>query len=156
MPYYQKTSPHISLLYKRLPVSMVAFFIWSGGSQIPTRRSLNTNLWLWSHTLWKLSSRSTRIWSELTSRAATVEMMVALEECYITDQMSLVTSVARNAINRKTAGQRELALVVTHPRNTQTIFHNRWPRSLLLQKPKIWQQTPWRTTIKVQVVNLLQ
>ena len=47
-----------------------------------------------------------------------MEMVVALEEGHLPGQiMGLVTGVVKMAISRKTAGQREMVLVVTHPRS---------------------------------------
>ena len=55
--------------------------------------------------------------SKLISRADTVEMVVALEEGHLPGQIKLVTSVVKRAISRKTTGQQEMVLVVTHPRS---------------------------------------
>ena len=53
-----------------------------------------------------------------------MEMIVALEEGHLPGQIQLITSVVQGAISRKTAGQREVALVGTHPIIPQKSFHN--------------------------------
>ena len=69
-----------------------------------------------------------------------MEVLVALEEGHLPDNMGLVTIVVKIAISRKTAGQRETALVGTHPRSTQVSFHNGLLKSILFQIPNILQQ----------------
>ena len=93
-----------------------------------------------------LISQSGNIWSKLTSRAAVVEMVVALEEGNLSIQMWLVTSVSKRDISRNNAVQRELALVGTHPRSPQMSFHNFSLRSLFFHIPNILQQPPWPST----------
>ena len=55
--------------------------------------------------------------SKLISRADAVEMVVALEEGHLPVQIKLVTSEVKRAISRKTAGQRDMVLVLSHPRS---------------------------------------
>ena len=43
-----------------------------------------------------------------------MEMVVALEKGHLPGQMGNVTNVVKRAISRKTAGQREMALVGNH------------------------------------------
>ena len=50
-------------------------------------------------------------------RADAVEMIVDLEEGHLPGQIKPVTSVVKRVISRKTAGQREMVLVVTHTRS---------------------------------------
>ena len=71
---------------------------------------------------------------------------MTLEEGHLSIQILLVTSVAKRAISRKTAGQRELALAVTHPRSLQMRLHNGSLRSLLFEIQKILQNPPLPTT----------
>ena len=147
MSYHQRISSPMSPLYKRLHANTEIFSIQIGGNRLPAMRSIKTNLHFQSHKLWPLRSRSTKIWSQSTSRAATLEMVV-LEEGHMSSQMWIFTSVARRAIPRKTTGQRELCLVVTYPRSLQTILQNGWLRSLLFQIPNIFQHPPWHATIR--------
>ena len=144
--YHRRILSPICLLYKRPHVNNMIFFIQSGGNRLPERRSLNHHLHLWSHTLWTLSRRSTSLWSKFTSRSSTEEIEVALEEGRLSSQMWLLISVASRSICRKSEGQREFSLVVTHPRIPQTIFHNGSLRILLFQIPKILKQPPWHAT----------
>ena len=116
------------------------------GNRLQARRSLNTNLRFQSYTLRPLRSRSKNILSKLTSRAAAVEMVVDLEEGRLSSQIWFVISVSRMAISRKIAGQREMALVGTHPRSQQISFQDGLLRSLLFQIQIILQQPPWPTT----------
>ena len=55
--------------------------------------------------------------SKFISRADAAEMIVALEEGHLPGQIKLVTSAIKRAISRKTAGQRDRVLVLTHPRS---------------------------------------
>ena len=49
---------------------------------------------------------------------------MALEKGHLPGQMGNVTSVVKMAISRKTAGQREMALVGTHQRSPKMSFQN--------------------------------
>ena len=73
----------------------------------------------------------------LISRADAVEMVLALEEGHLPGQIKPVTSVVKRAISRKTAGQREMDLVGTHPRSVQMSFQNGLLRSMFYHIPKI-------------------
>ena len=66
-----------------------------------------------------------------------MEMVVDLEEGHMPGHILLFTSVVKRAISRKTSGQREMAIVGTHPRSPQMSFQNGLLRSLLSQIPKI-------------------
>ena len=44
-------------------------------------------------------------------------MIVALEEGHLLGQIKLVTSAIKRAISINTAGQRDMVLVLTHPRS---------------------------------------
>ena len=68
----------MSLLYKRLHVNTATLLIQIGGSRLPTRRIINTKLSFQRYTLWQFISRSTSLWIKLTSRASTMEMVVAI------------------------------------------------------------------------------
>ena len=46
-----------------------------------------------------------------------MEMVVALEKGNFPGQMGNVTSAVKMAISRKTVGQRQMVLAVTHPRS---------------------------------------
>ena len=58
----------------------------------------------------------------MISRAAALEMVVALEKGHLPGQMGNVTSVVKRATSRKTAGQKEMAIVGTHQRIPQMSF----------------------------------
>ena len=135
----------MSLLYKRLRANTTILSIQSGRNWLPASRSLSTNLQLWRHTLCPLISRSKKLWSKSTPRAAAEEMSVHMEEGRISSQIWVATSVARREISRNNEGQRELALMVTHPRSPQPILHNGSLRSLLFNIPKILKHPPWST-----------
>ena len=136
----------MSPLYKRIHVNTVTLWIKMGGDWLTAKKSLKTNLHTRSHTICTLNIWSTMIWSRLISRAASVEMVVALEEVHMPGNIWLVTSVVKRAISIKTTGQREMDLVVIHSRIPQTSFQNGWLRSLLYQIPNIWQQPPQPAT----------
>ena len=51
-------------------------------------------------------------------------MVMALEKGHLSGHMGNVTSVVKRAIPRKTAGQREMALVVTDQRSPKMSFQN--------------------------------
>ena len=53
-----------------------------------------------------------------------VGMLVAMEEVRLPGLMLSLTSVARRVISGKTADERELIMVVTHPRSPKIIFQN--------------------------------
>ena len=124
MSYNQMSSLNMTPLYKRISANTATLSIQSGRKQIPARRSITNNLSSQRHTMRQLSSRQTRLWIKLNSRAATLEMVVVLEEGHLPGQMWLVTSVAKKTISRKTASQRKLDIVGTHTRNQQMNFQN--------------------------------
>ena len=101
------------------------------------------------HILWPLNSQSTILWSRLISIAAAVKMVVALKKGHLPSHMENVTSAVKRAIFRKTASQREMVLVVTHPRTPWMSFQNGWLQSLLTQITKIWQQPPWSVMTRI-------
>ena len=139
----------MSPLYKRLRVNTAILYIQSGGNRLLVRISIKTNFHSQRNKLWPLISRSTRIWSNFTSRASTLKMFVALEEGNLPGQMWLVTSVARRSIYRNNKGKREIDLVGNHPRSTKTIFQNGSLISLFFQITKTWQHPPWTTTTRI-------
>ena len=127
----------MSPFYKRIRMNTAILWIQSRRNRLQKNKSLKTNLHVRRHTLYPLNSRPTSICSRLISRASAVEMLVALEEVHLSGHILLVTSVAKRAIYRKTAGQREMALAGTHPRSTQRSFQNGLLRSLLSHIPNI-------------------
>ena len=139
----------MSPLYKRLHENTAILGIQSGGNRLPVKKSLKTNLHFRRNTLWPLNSQLKRLWSRLVSRSAAVEMVVALEEGHLPGQIYIVTSVVKGDISRKTAGQRKIAPVGTHPRSPQMIFRNGWLISLFSQIPSIWQQPPWPAKTRI-------
>ena len=55
--------------------------------------------------------------SRLISRTNAVKMIVTLEDGHMPGQIKFVTSVVKNFISRKNAGQQEMVIVVTHLRS---------------------------------------
>ena len=61
MSYHHSISSPMSPLYKRLHVNTPILSIQIGGSRLPAKKSLNTNLHSQRHTLWSLIIQSTRL-----------------------------------------------------------------------------------------------
>ena len=138
----------MSHLYKSLRENTAILWIQSGWNRLQAKKSIKTNLHFRRHTLWPFNSHSTRLWRRLVSKAAAVEMVVALKEGHLPDKILLVTIVVKRAISIKTVCQQEMALSGTHPRNLQMSFQKGLLESLLSQIPKFWQQPPRHATTR--------